>query len=152
MRNNSRTHVLCVVCSGAPARGDEAGETAEEASFYSATVLSYHNKTEKYEVLYDSGEKEHVRLDGPGAPEHRWLTAPTTKPGEVSVAVKRAEAEAKAKAKGKNGSGSGAKGKKRKRADGPKRARKPDPRRVKAREERAAREAAAAAAAQTAPL
>ena len=130
--------------------GDNVDNDA--AAFFAATVLSYHNKTEKYEVLYDGGEKEHVRLDGPGAPEHRWLTAPTTKPGEVSVAVKRAEAEAKAKAKGKNGSGSGAKGKKRKRADGPKRARKPDPRRVKAREERAAREAAAAAAAQTAPL
>ena len=126
-------------------------DNVDNAAFFAATVLSYHNKTEKYEVLYDTGEKEHVRLDGPGAPEHRWLTAPTTKPGEVSVAVKRAEAEAKAKAKGKNGSGSGAKGKKRKRADGPKRARKPDPRRVKAREERAAREAAAAAA-QTAPL
>ena len=132
--------------AGAPARGDEAGETAEEASFYSATVLSYHNKTEKYEVLYDSGEKEHVRLDGPGAPEHRWLTAPTTKPGEVSAAVKRAEADARL-AKGKSGSGSGARGKKRRRADGPRRARKPDPRRVRAREGRAAREAAAAAAA-----
>ena len=134
--------------------GDDVDNDA--VAFFAATVLSYHNKTEKYEVLYDGGEKEHVRLDGPGAPEHRWLTAPTTKPGEVSVAVKRAEAEAKAKAKGKNGSGSGAKGKKRKRADGPKRVRKPDPRRVKAREERAAREAAAAAAAaaaaQTAPL
>jgi hypothetical protein len=116
-------------------------------SFYAATVLSYHNKTEKYEVLYDGGEKEYVRLDGPNAPEHRWLTAPTTKPGEVSAAVRRAEAEALL-AKGKKGSGSAAKGKKRKRADGPKRARKPDPRRVKAREEKAAREAAAAAEAE----
>ena len=129
---------------GAAAGGGEKRD--DDASFYAATVLSYHNKTEKYEVLYDGGEKEYVRLDGPGAPEHRWLTAPTTKPGEVSAAVRRAEAEARL-AKGKKGSGSAAKGKKRKRADGPKRARKPDPRRVKAREERAAREAAAAAAA-----
>ena len=139
---------------GAASAGGGDDVDVDAVAFFAATVLSYHNKTEKYEVLYDGGEKEHVRLDGPGAPEHRWLTAPTTKPGEVSVAVKRAEAEAKAKAKGKNGSGKAkAKGKKRKRADGPKRVRKPDPRRVKAREERAAREAAAAAAAaQTAPL
>ena len=130
--------------------GGAAGlEKEAEASFYAATVLSYHNKTEKYEVLYDGGEKEYVRLDGPGAPEHRWLTAPTTKPGEVSAAVKRAEAEALL-AKGKNsakGAKSGTGGKKRRRAEGPRRARKPDPRRVKAREERAAREAAAREAA-----
>jgi hypothetical protein len=138
------------------AAGEEAKKRDDDVSFYAATVLSYHNKTEKYEVLYDGGEKEYVRLDGPNAPEHRWLTAPTTKPGEVSEAVRRAEAEARL-AKGKKGSGSAAKGKKRKRADGPKRARKPDPRRVKAREEKAAREAAAAAeaeaeAARMAPL
>lgn len=45
--------------------------------YYPGTVLSYHNKTEKYQVLYDTGEQEYVRLQGEGAPKFRWLTPPT---------------------------------------------------------------------------
>ena len=46
---------------------------------------------------YDAGEKEHVRLEGPKAPEHRWLTSATTTPGEASVAVRELEEEKKKK-------------------------------------------------------
>ena len=35
--------------------------------FYAGTVLSYHNKTEKHQVLYDTGEQEYVRLEGEDA-------------------------------------------------------------------------------------
>jgi hypothetical protein len=130
-------------------KAENSDATVPTASgvFSSGTVLSYHNKTEKYLVSYDDGEKEHVRLDGANAPEHRWLTAPTTKPGEASAAVKKAEADSKKKKE--RGGKKNTKGRKKNAGEGPKRVRKPDPRRVKAREERAAAVAAALAAATT---
>ena len=81
-------------------------------------------------VHYDGGEKEHVRLEGPKAPEHRWLTSATTTPGEASVAVRELEEEKKKKKEEKKNQKSKPK-RKRAKTSGPKRMRKPDPRRVK---------------------
>lgn len=82
------------------------------------TVLSYHNKTEKYQVLYDAGEQEYVRLEGEGAPQYRWLTQPT-KP-EPTPAGKKAGGAAGGKAGGGAGAGSSKAGREKK-----KRVRKP---------------------------
>ena len=103
-----------------------------DGGYYKATVLSYHNKTGKYLVHYDAGEKEHISLEGPAAPEHKWLTAPTTKVGEQSKAVKELEENLKKKKEEKKNAKP-----KRKKATGPKRIRKPDLRRVKKVEQKA---------------
>ena len=100
-------------------RGGDGGE------YRDAQVLSYHNKTEKYLVVYDRGEQEHVKLEGAGAPRIKWLTPPTTKPFKPAEKRKdkdaadpaKAKAEEKKKAARRKRSASSA-AKKRKRNDG----------------------------------
>ena len=70
-------------------------------TFYPGVVLSYTNTTMKYKVLYDSGEVESVKLEGANAPEHRWLSPPTTAQPEKKTAV--AEVATKGKKNGKKG-------------------------------------------------
>ena len=71
--------------------------------FFPGQVLSYHNKTEKYLVLYDSGEQEHVKLEGEGAPKYRWLSPPTRPEAEKKPndAERAGDTKDKSKSKGK---------------------------------------------------
>jgi hypothetical protein len=71
----------------------------DEGEYRDAQVLSYHNKTEKYLVVYDRGEQEHVKLEGAGAPRIKWLTPPTTKPFKPAEKRKEKHAADPAKAK-----------------------------------------------------
>ena len=74
--------------------------------FFPGQVLSYHNKTEKYLVLYDSGEQEHVKLEGEGAPKYRWLSPPTRPETEKKPNDAERAGDTKDKSKGK-GKGKG---------------------------------------------
>ena len=72
--------------------------------FYKGVVLSYNMKTTKYEILYDTGEKEYVALEEQltEGEDYYWLTPPN--PDEVKRdEKKKSDAGAKGDKKGKNG-------------------------------------------------
>ena len=77
---------------------------AHDDVFYKGVVLSYNMKTTKYEILYDSGEKEYVALEEQltEGEDYYWLTPPN--PDEVKRdEKKKSDAGAKGDKKGKNG-------------------------------------------------
>ena len=77
---------------------------AHDDVFYKGVVLSYNMKTTKYEILYDTGEKEYVALEEQltEGEDYYWLTPPN--PDEVKRdEKKKSDAGAKGDKKGKNG-------------------------------------------------
>ena len=53
--------------------------------------------------MYDSGEQEHVKLEGEGAPKYRWLSPPTRPEAEKKPndAERAGDTKDKSKSKGK---------------------------------------------------
>ena len=58
-------------------------------------------------MLYDTGEQEYVRLEGEGAPQHRWLTPPTKPEPTAAAAGKKGGGGGSGGGGGKAGAGAG---------------------------------------------